>query len=74
MWVPHTHELPASPKWGLYVAEFALNGGCTVLGDIHCQAGQDSEHPDGAVGVFIAGELDQITFKGPFQLNNSVIL
>ena len=34
---------------------------------IQSQAGWNSEHPDLAVGV-ITGELDQMTFKGPFQL------
>ena len=40
-----------------------------ILGDTQGQAGWGSEQPDLAVGsLFIAGELDQITFKGSFQL------
>ena len=43
-------------------------GACPVPGDIQGQAGRDSEHPDQAVSLFIAGELDKMAFKGPFQL------
>ena len=44
-------------------------GGCSIPGDTEGQAGLSSEQPDLAVvSLFIAGELDQKTFKGPFQL------
>ena len=34
----------------------------------------ESEHLDLAVvSLFIAGELDTMTFKGPFQLNSMIL-
>ena len=43
--------------------------GSPVLGDTQGQAELGSEQPDGAVGVPVhCKELDQMTFKGLFQL------
>ena len=44
-------------------------GGCPIPGDTRGQAGQSSEHlMELWVFLFIAGELDQMAFKCPFQL------
>jgi len=44
-------------------------GGCPVPADSQGQAGRGSEHlMELSVSLFIAGELDQMAFKGPFQL------
>ena len=43
--------------------------GCPIPGDIQGQAGWSSEHlMELQVSLFTAGELDQMTFKGNFQL------
>jgi len=50
-------------------------GGCPVLGDTQSQAGWGSERlMELWVSLFIAGELDQVTLKGPFQLNSVQLL
>ena len=41
-------------------------GGSPVPGDIQGQAGPGSEQPD--LALFIAGELNMMTFTYPFQL------
>ena len=59
-------------KVGEVVEQGAQRGsGCPIPGYVQGQAGRGSEQPDGAVGIwcrFIAGELDHVAFKGPFQL------
>lgn len=43
--------------------------GCPIPGDSQGQAEQNSEQPDQAVDFpGLAGELQQVTFKGPLQL------
>ena len=43
---------------------------CPIPGDAQNQAEWISEHPDLAVHIpVISGELDQMAFTGPFQLN-----
>lgn len=42
-------------------------GGCPLPGDTQGQAGWGSEHPDQVMSLFIAGNLDQIAFRGSFQ-------
>lgn len=52
------------------------SGGCPIPGDILGHVGWDSEQHDLVAGV-IAGGLDQMVFKGPFQpklFHESVIL
>jgi len=45
------------------------DGGCPIPGGIQGQAGQGSELlMELWVPLFIAGELDQMTFKGHLQL------
>ena len=45
------------------------DGGLSIPGDIQGQAGLGCEHlMELYVSLFIAGELDQMTLKGPFQL------
>ena len=52
---------------GTALEQVDLRGcGCPVPGDIQGQAGWGSEHSE--VSLFIAGELDQMDFKCPFQL------
>ena len=42
---------------------------CPISTDTQGQTGQGSEHlMELQVSLFIAGELDQMEFKGPFQL------
>jgi len=41
-------------------------GGCPLPGDTEGQVGRGPEHL--MASLFIAGELDWMTFKGPFQL------
>lgn len=47
-------------------------GGRPMPGDIQSQAGRRPEHPEVAVGVPIygRGELDQLIYKGPFELRS----
>ena len=56
----------SSEAWELVAQK---GGGCHVSGDIQSQSGLGSEHLiELQVSVLIAGELDQMVFKGPFQL------
>ena len=55
-------------KGGEALAQVAQRGGgCPIPGDIQGWAGQGPEHlMELWVFLFIAGELEQIAFKGPF--------
>ena len=60
-------------KGGEALAQVARRGsGCPFLGDFQDQAGWGSEHlMELYVSLFTAGELDWITFEGPFQLKHT---
>ena len=58
------------PKCRDKMEEIAQGGGrCPIPGDIQGQVGQGSDHLIQLwMSLFIAEELVQMTFKGPFQL------
>ena len=44
-------------------------GGCPIPGDFHSEAESDSGQPDLAeVSLCVAGQLDYMVSRGPFQL------
>ena len=55
---------------GEALAQIAQRGhGCHIFGDTKGEAGRSSEHlVELWVSLFIARELEQMAFKGPFQL------
>ena len=54
--------------WLLFFFFFAQRGGgCPIPGEIQGEAEWGSEHLIKVVSLFIAGELNQMASKGPFQ-------